>query len=137
MGPRFRGDERNLNRHPETVSLLFDRRVFALVFALADYGRPICRAVVIGLGTVTAAGVMAGAVTVTAAWIIAVVFATNPNLKPRTPVALETAALTKPYSRLAGAANLSGLAGISVEFAGDCPGCDATPSLPSPASGGG
>ena len=96
----------------------FDRRifapVFAPVFALADYGRPICRAAVIGLGTVTAAGVMAGAVTVSAAGIIAVIFATNPNLKATTPMALETAALIKPYSRLADAGGLSGLAGIWV-----------------------
>ena len=75
--PRGRAEP---NGSPGNRIAAFDRRVFALVFALADYGRPICRAVVIGLGTVTAAGVMAGAVTVTAAWIIAVVFATNPNL---------------------------------------------------------
>jgi hypothetical protein len=81
------------------------------VFALADYRRA-WRGVVVGLGAVTAAGVMAVAVTMIAAWIIGVCFAAHPNLKARTPFALETAALAKPHGGLAGAANLSGLAGI-------------------------
>jgi hypothetical protein len=77
-------------------------------FSLADH-RGMIASIVIGLGTVTAAAVVAGAVVMIAAWIMAVCFATNPDLKARTPVALETMGLTRPYVRLAGTLEFTAL----------------------------
>ena len=81
----------------------FDRRVFGAT----DYRRAVRRGVVIGLGTVSAAGVAAGVVTVTAAWIMAVALGGAPHLKARPllalqTVALQTAALTESSGRLVG-----------------------------------
>jgi len=92
------------------------------VFAFADFRRAISRGFVVGLGAVTAAGLMGVAVTLSAACIIAVCFS-NPTFKARTPGGLASASLIKPYSALAGAANFSGLAGISSETA-DAAGSD-------------
>jgi hypothetical protein len=91
----------------------FDRGVFAL----PEFSPAIGRGLVIGLGAVSAVGIMAGAVTLTAAWIVGVVFAANPHYKARTPVAMDTAALILPHGSLAGAENLSGLAGFSSDTA--------------------
>ncbi len=83
----------------------FDRRVFAL----GDCRRAIFGAVAVGLGTVTAAAVTAGFVTVAAGWIIAAALVGNPDLRARAPVALETPAPTAPFRRLADTADFSGL----------------------------
>jgi len=65
--------------------------------------------VAVGLGTLGAAGVTAGSVTGLAVWMLAASLTANTGLNARTAVALETAALTGPYHRLAGIAELSGL----------------------------
>jgi hypothetical protein len=77
-------------------------------FSLADH-RGMIASIVIGLGTVTAAAVVAGAVVMIAAWIMAVCFAANPDLKARTPMALETVGLTRPFVRLAGTVEFTAL----------------------------
>jgi hypothetical protein len=69
----------------------YDRRPFAL----ADHVRAMRRGVVIGLGTVTTAGAMVGAVTVTAAWVATVALGTAPH-KAKAPLALEMSLFAKP-----------------------------------------
>ncbi|MGD0024827.1 MAG: DUF2778 domain-containing protein [Xanthobacteraceae bacterium] len=82
----------------------------------------------------TAAAVMAGAVTAIAAGMIAVVFAANPNLKARMPRALEAVALTTPDMRLAGAANFPSLALVFTPSA-DAPESTLNPADPLPHAG--
>lgn len=76
----------------------FDRRVSGAT----DYRRAVRRGVVIGVGTVSAAGAAVGVVTLTAAWILAVALGGAPHLKARPLLALQTAALTEPSGRLVG-----------------------------------
>src|ERR1700691_5835505 len=83
----------------------FDRPAFAL----AACRRAVWGGVVIGGGTVTATGLVAGVLG--AAWVGGVCFVTHPDLRATAATILEPAGLTRPYSRLADAANLSGLAG--------------------------
>jgi len=83
------------------VVTALDRRVVA-----RRDRRPIWRGVVIALGTVTCVAVTAGAVTLTAVWMIGVGFATNPNLKATTAAAREMASLARPYGGLIGVANV-------------------------------
>jgi Tlde1 domain len=90
---------------------------FPGVIAFDDRGlgarrRTVFGGVAVGLGTVTAASATTGAVIVTAAWMMAASFAANPHLNGRPPLALETAALTKSYTLLAGATDFSGWARI-------------------------
>jgi Protein of unknown function (DUF2778) len=70
-------------------------------FAPASRRGAMSRAVVIGGGTVTAAGLTTGAATVAAAWIASLALGGAPHLRV-TPLALETAALNAPASRLIG-----------------------------------
>jgi hypothetical protein len=71
-------------------------------FAPAPRRGAMSRAVVIGGGTVTAAGLTAGAATVAAAWIASLALGGAPHLRV-TPLELETAALNAPAKRLVGA----------------------------------
>jgi hypothetical protein len=82
----------------------FDRRTFAR----ADYRQAVGRAVVIGFGTLSAAGLMGGAVTVAAIWIIAGALGAAPHLNTRTPIAPATVGLAEAYGKLATAAKASG-----------------------------
>jgi len=82
----------------------FDRRSFAR----GDYRHAVGRAVVIGFGTLSAAGLMGGAVTVAAIWIIAGALGAAPHLNTRTPIAPATVRLEEAYGKLASAAKASG-----------------------------
>jgi hypothetical protein len=75
----------------------YDRRAFAR----SDRRVAVARAMFIGSGTVTAAGLLSGAVMATAAWLIAVSSGSTLH-QVRTPLALNTAALTQPADRLIG-----------------------------------
>jgi hypothetical protein len=68
--------------------------------------------VVVGLGTIAAAGVLVTTVTLAAAWIINTALATNPDLRGQAQIAL-----ANPYPTLARARDLAGLAGISTDAA--------------------
>ena len=103
-----------------------DRRAFAR--ARCQPG--IRRAVVIGLATVTGAGVMAAAATMAGALMAVLALGTPPHFKVRSPIALDAGAPAEPHGVLAGAADLSGLAGFSSEPA------DGAPALPALASAG-
>lgn len=70
----------------------YDRRPLALT----DHVWAMGRGVVICLASVTSAGAMIGAVTVTAAWVATFALGTAPH-KARTPLALEMALLAKPH----------------------------------------
>jgi hypothetical protein len=70
------------------------------------------RALVGGLGTMAAAVVTVGAVTMIAGWVIGICYGGHRALDARTPMALETVALGQPYTRLTIAANVPGLAPI-------------------------
>jgi Protein of unknown function (DUF2778) len=94
----------------------FERRALAR----GDCRRSVCGAAAVSLGTMTAAGVMtgvmAGAVTITAVWMVAGSFAATPGLGAGTPFGMfgiGAATFTRPYTILAGAADFSGWAGIS------------------------
>jgi Protein of unknown function (DUF2778) len=95
--------------------------------AIAPRGerRTIGGSVAIGLGTVTAAGGMTGAVVIGAAWMISVSLASNAALGARSAVALDTTILTKPYTFLSGAADFSAWARIMPQ-SGDRPDVAAT-----------
>jgi hypothetical protein len=82
----------------------FERRSFAR----ADYRAAVGRAVVIGFGTLSAAGLISGAVTVAAIWIIAGALGAAPHLNTRTPIAPATVGLAEAYGKLASAAKASG-----------------------------
>jgi hypothetical protein len=82
----------------------FDRRSFAR----GDYRTAVGRAVVIGFGTLSAAGLMGGAVTVAAIWIIAGALGAAPHLNTRTPIAPASVGLAEAYGKLATAAKASG-----------------------------
>src|ERR1700676_3287477 len=64
--------------------------------------------VVIGLGTVAAAGALVTTVTLAAAWIINSALATIPNLNAKAPNGPAGIALAGPYPVLAGAADITG-----------------------------
>src|SRR5579863_1436280 len=75
-----------------------------------DRRRAIGRAVVVGFGTATAAGLMAGLVTMTAASIVALALGAAPHLDATTPLGPKTSALASPARVLAdGAAKFAGL----------------------------
>jgi hypothetical protein len=82
----------------------FDRRSLAR----GDYRTALGRAVVIGFGTISAAGLMGGAVTVAAIWIIAGALGAAPHLNTRTPIAPASVGLAEAYGKLATAAKASG-----------------------------
>jgi hypothetical protein len=69
-------------------------------YALADSRRGVLGGLAVGLGSVTAAGLMGSSVLVTAAWLVSSSFANNPNLRAKAPIALVMPALTRPYRRL-------------------------------------
>jgi hypothetical protein len=81
--------------------------------ALADCRRAIGRGIVIGLGSLSVAGVVAGVVTATAASIIALALGTAPHLTARAPLALQTALVSEPDGRLVGTL----IAGLAPVFA--------------------
>jgi Protein of unknown function (DUF2778) len=92
----------------------FDGRIFPF----GDYRRVIrflVDGVVIGLGTVAAACALVTTVTVAAAWIITIVFATIPSLNVKAPIGPAAIALANPYSTLASAADLAGAARVSTD----------------------
>lgn len=82
----------------------FDRRSFAR----ADYRSTVGRAVVIGFGTLSAAGLMGGAVTVAAIWIIAGALGAAPHLNTRTPIAPASVGLAEAYGKFAMVAKETG-----------------------------
>ncbi len=86
----------------------FDRRAGARV----AYRRTGWSGAAVGLGTVSAAGLLAASVMATAAWMMAASFTTNARLEASTPMALETGALTRRYSMLARATDFSKWAGV-------------------------
>ena len=77
-------------------------------FVRADYRSSVGRAVVIGFGTLSAAGLMGGAVTVAAIWILAGALGAAPRLNTRMPIAPASVGLTEAYGKLATAAKASG-----------------------------
>ena len=82
---------------PQTVA--FDGRAFAL----RDCHRVIFGGVVIGLGTMAAAGITVACVTVAAAWIVATSLSANPYIHARVSMGPETIALNYRYPILASA----------------------------------
>jgi hypothetical protein len=80
----------------------FDGRVFTLHDC-----RRIIFGVVIGLGAMAAACIMAAFVTVAAAWIVAASLSANPYIHARASIGPETIALNYHYPTLASAANVS------------------------------
>ena len=70
--------------------------------AAVDYRRAIRRGAGLGIGTLTAAGGTAGAVTLTAVWMIAAAISGAPRL-PGLPTAQDRIAFSQPDSGLAGA----------------------------------
>jgi hypothetical protein len=82
----------------------------ARAYAPRGYRRAAVGGAVLGLGSVSAVAVMAGAVTVAAAWMVANSLSGNPNLRAGAPFALETASLPPPPMRLADPADLFGSA---------------------------
>jgi len=69
-----------------------------------DARRAVCGSIAIGVGTVTAAGLMAGCATVAAAWLVTQSLGSNSRLHSTSPFALETSALNQPYRDLLRAA---------------------------------
>jgi Protein of unknown function (DUF2778) len=89
-------------------------RVAAASSAVTAFGRSaptaLWRAAAVGFGTAIAAGLTAGAVTVTAASIVALGLRAAPHLDATMPLGPKTSALANPASLLAGgAAKFSGL----------------------------
>jgi hypothetical protein len=81
--------------------------------AALDNCRRLAGGVAVGLGTISAAGAMAASVAGLAAWTMAGSLIANPGVHAPTSVTLETAALTGPYHRFAGVADLSSLAWLA------------------------
>jgi hypothetical protein len=84
-------------------------------FASGEFRRTVFGTFFVGVGSVAAVGAMIGCVTVAAAWIVAGLHTSGPDLKVERPFAvgtaaltkLETAALEKTYRGVAGAIELS------------------------------
>jgi hypothetical protein len=93
----------------------FDSRIFA-----SDYRRAVRRGVMVGFGTISAAGMATGVVTVTAAWIMAVALGGAPHLRARPTLALQTAVLAPPAARLV-SARIAGLPPSSGDSADAAP----------------
>jgi hypothetical protein len=74
----------------------------------SNWRRPLLRVAVIGCGSVTAAGAVGGAVTLTAIWIIAGALGAAPHLNTRMPMAPATVGLAEAYGKFAAAAKDSG-----------------------------
>jgi hypothetical protein len=85
----------------------FDGRVFAFGDCRRFFGR-----VVVGLGTVAAAGVVAGGVTLGAMWMVCVALSTNPHNDARAPIGPATIALANHLPTRGGAADFTGSAWI-------------------------
>ena len=82
----------------------------APAFAAGDYRRAIRGGAVLGLGAAGTVAVMAGAVTVAAAWMVAGSLAGNPALRAAAPIELDIAALPRPPRRLGEPADMFGSA---------------------------
>jgi Protein of unknown function (DUF2778) len=80
---------------------LFDGRAFTL----RDCRRGIFGGAVIGLATLTVAGVLVALATVAAAWIVAACLSTNPYIHARALVGRQTIALDYRYPTLVGASD--------------------------------
>jgi len=99
------------------------------IFPLDDCRRVIrflVGGVVIGLGTVAAAGALVATVTLAAAWIINTALATNPNFNAKAPLGSAAIALADHYPVLASAAVLVDAAGChrfdpGFDRSGRCP----------------
>jgi hypothetical protein len=74
------------------------------------YGRTMVGGAVLGLGSVSAVALMAGAVTVTAAWMVSGSLSRNPDLRAAAPFALQTPIFPRPEERLAAPPDMFGAA---------------------------
>jgi Tlde1 domain len=88
-----------------TAATFPDIRAYNARVLVPDGNRRSFGGVITVLAAVAAVGVMAGTVAVAAAWIVAIAFATNHDLRFGAPVAVETAAWTRPHRRLVDAAD--------------------------------
>ncbi len=79
-------------------------------FGARDYRRTIVGGAVLGLGSMSAVAVMAGAVTVTAAWMVSGSLTRDPRLRSAAPFAIETAAFPQAPRRLADPLDMFGSA---------------------------
>ncbi len=86
-----------------------------------EYRRTMVGGAVLGLGSVSAAALMAGAVTVTAAWMVSGSLSRNPGLHAAAPFALDSTLFPRPGRRLAAPADMFGaaLATINPAYATD------------------
>jgi len=92
-------------------AVAFDGRAFAL----RDCHRVIFGGVVIGLGTMAAAGITVGGVTVAAAWIVATSLSTNPYMHTRASMGPETIALNYRYPLLASAPDVPASVPLTID----------------------
>lgn len=99
----------------------------ARAYDARDYRRAIFGGAILGLGSVSAAALMAGTVAVAAAWMVSGSLARNPTFRASAPVALEAAVLPAPPRRLADPPDMFGgaLAAANPAYA---------PPAPSPAT---
>jgi Protein of unknown function (DUF2778) len=82
----------------------------ARAFGARDYRRTIVGGAVLGIGSMSAVVMMAGAVTVTAAWMVSGSLTRDPRLRSAAPFAIEIAAFPEAPRRLADPSDMFGSA---------------------------